>query len=448
MNRKKLILILIVLSSTLIISIYGTYKRYSNLQNTMDIQNTIFQLVKLKSADAVWNYELNSIHSDNFPHFDRVNKAANNYQKEMISFLDISRNIQEPLDHFTTLLPTLSLQKKSRMNDYLSEVAIIRNSLKFLDTLLFSLNTEAENNKFVLKFLADAQYQLSKSIALNQRIYLKEQVNSKLCIHCTEQQMKTANTINKHLKILNDQIVLSHQARDEFFNTEHSELLTNLFDELSLIYVKTDAKHETIKSQILTFTSILVITVVTLFLLFYLLYRTIDAHRTAGITDPLTGLYNRKRLIESLPLFIASHLKSGKQFSLLFIDLDGFKYVNDTHGHYIGDKLLQKLSTRLTSNVRKQDSIYRIGGDEFVVVVQGINNAKVAQYVAENLLTKCNREYELEGKKCNVTLSIGVSLFPDHAETPDDLLKCADEAMYFSKNHGKDRVTVWNKKHN
>ncbi|WP_076417651.1 GGDEF domain-containing protein [Colwellia sp. UCD-KL20] len=448
MNRKKLILILIVLSSTLIISIYSTYKRYSNLQNTMDIQNTIFQLVKLKSADAVWNYELNSIHSDNFPHFDRVNEAANHYHKEMMLFLDISRNIKEPFNNLTTLLPTLSLQKKSRMNDYLSEVAIIRNSLKFLDTLLFSLNKTVENDKFVLKFLADAQYQLSKSIALNQRINLKGPISSNQCIHCTEQQIKTVNAINLHLKILNNQIVLSHQARDAFFNSEHSDLLTTLFDELSLIYVKTDAKHETIKSQILTLTLILVITLVTLFLLFYLLYRTIDEHRAAGITDPLTGLYNRKKLIESLPIFMASHVKYGQKFSLLFIDLDGFKGVNDTYGHDIGDKLLQKLSTRLTNSVRKQDSIYRIGGDEFVVVVQGIDNAEEAKNMAENLLTKCNRKYELEGNKCIVTLSIGISLFPEHAVTPDDLLKCADEAMYYSKNHGKDRVTVWNKKHN
>jgi diguanylate cyclase (GGDEF)-like protein len=140
---------------------------------------------------------------------------------------------------------------------------------------------------------------------------------------------------------------------------------------------------------------------------------------------------------------IPSHKKSKTKLALLFSDLDGFKSVNDTHGHDIGDKLLQLLSERLTSSVRKQDLIYRIGGDEFIILVQGLNRLEDAESIAQSILTKCNKPYLLDKNSCNVTLSIGLSLFPDHTEEPNQLLKYADKAMYDSKRNGKGIVTTW-----
>jgi diguanylate cyclase (GGDEF)-like protein len=443
MKKIKLALILMTLSLSLTLAIYGTYSRYSNLKDTMEIQNSIFQLVELKSANAEWDMELNKIHSDNFPHFDSVNNSAVKYEQEMALLLSTSKNIQGSIQQSFNNLAVFSIQKKMSMNDYLSEVAVTRNSLIFLDTLLFSLHSQYENNEQILKFLSYAQYRLSALIALNQNIEIKKQKKPGKCNNCNLEQNEALSKVNQHLDLLKHQVLLSNKARDAFHDPEHIALLTELFNELSSIYVKADIKHQTIQSQVLTFTAILVITVIILLILLYWLYRTIEGHRRAGITDPLTGLYNRKKLFETLKHLLPLHKTSNKKLALLFIDLDGFKFINDTYGHYIGDKLLQQLSARLIGSVRKQDSIYRIGGDEFIVLIQELQALEYAESIAENLLTKCNKQYRLDDINCNVTLSIGISLFPDHTEKANKLLKYADDAMYDSKRKGKSRSTTW-----
>jgi diguanylate cyclase (GGDEF)-like protein len=409
----------------------------------MDIQNCIFQVVELESANATWDMELNRIHSDNFSHFDLVNDAAVKYEKEVANFLVMSNKLPESIQKPIKKLTYLSLQKKEDMNDYLSEVAVTRNSLKFLDTLLFFLHAQYENDNNIVQFLSHAQYRLSALIASNQNIYLKEQKKLDNCSNCDSKQNEAIYKINQHLNILKEQVVLSHQARSAFYNPEHATLLTSIFNELSSIYVEAGIEHQTIQSKVLMFTAILVVTVVILLILLYWLYRTIEGHRTAGVTDPLTGLYNRKKLFENLKSLIPLHKTKNKKLALLFIDLDGFKKINDTHGHDVGDKLLQSLSERLTNSVRKQDLIYRIGGDEFIVLVQELDTLEDAKSIAENLLTKCNKPYLLDENKCHVTLSIGISLFPDHSEDPNQLLKYADEGMYDSKRNGKGIVTTW-----
>lgn len=443
MKKIKLIFTFITLSALIVIAINIAYERYSSLKNTMKIQSSIFQLVELKSANAQWDFELNRIHSDNFPHFDLVNEAAIKHQEEMKLFMNASKSIQGSIYATTTTLAKLSSLKKERMNAYLSEIALTRNSLTFLDTLLFSLHSKYKNDQAIIQFLAYAQYQLSGLIALNQNIYMKEQAYNGDCNSCNEKQNEAVRKVNQHLNILRDRILLSQSSRQAFYDPEHAKLLAQLFEKLSLIYVKADTKHQTVQTQVLTFTVILIATVVTLLVLLYWLYRTIDGHRKAGITDPLTGLYNRKKLFESLQHQIPLHEKLGSKLALLFIDLDGFKSVNDTHGHDVGDKLLKRLSARLISGVRKQDSIYRIGGDEFVILVQELHNPEDAIFIAETLLKKCSKPYKLHKYSCTVTLSIGISLFPEHAQEPKNLLKYADEAMYTSKNKGKNMVTTW-----
>lgn len=443
MKKIKLKLILIILSFSLILTIYGAYHRYGNLKNTVEIQNSIFQLVALKSANAEWNIELNKIHSDNFIHYDLLNDAALKYEKEMLLFLSISSNISASIQKSATNLLELSLQKKKSMNNYLSEVAIVRNSLNFLDTSLFILYSEDTNDTEIIKFLYYAQYRLSTLIASNQSIQLKEQNFSDYCNDCNLKKYKLVSSVNQHLDILKRQIQLSHNARSDFYNIEHEQLLTDLFEQLSSLYTSTDLMVHSLQSQVLTFSAILVVIVTMLSILLYWLYRSIEVHRTAGVTDSLTGLHNRKRLFDDLTSLIPSHKKSKVKLGLLFIDLDGFKKVNDTHGHEIGDKLLKLLSERLMSNVRKDDLIYRIGGDEFIVLLQKLPTSKFVESIVENLLVKCNKPYLINNISCNVTLSIGISISPDHTEEVNELLKYADEAMYSSKRKGKGRFIIW-----
>lgn len=443
MRSIKVSLILISIMLAITLAMFGIYNRYGHLKDTMEIQNSIFQLVELKSASAQWDYELNKIHSNNFPHFDLVNEAALKYTEEMTRFLNTSANIQGPLQDMRPELIALSSDKKKRMNDYLSEVAVSKNSLKFLDTLLFTLHAKYEHDEVIINFLAHAQYQLAMYVALNQNIRLKQHSNNGECVGCNLQQRDAVKKVNLHLDLLKNKVLLSHDAKDEFHKPEHAALLTALFDELSLVYVKADIQHQTIQSQVLTITAILVVTVVTLLASLYWLYRTIEGHRKAGITDPLTGLFNRKKLFESLDNLMLDHQKSGNKLALLFIDLDGFKGVNDTYGHDVGDKLLQRLSARLTHHVRKEDLIYRIGGDEFVILIQALGTIEDAETIAEELLTKCSRPYRLEENHCDITLSIGISCFPDHSQMSKQLIKYADEAMYHAKSQGKNSVSIW-----
>lgn len=443
MRKIKLPLIFASLLMAIMLTSYISYNRYTNLQDTMEIQHSIFQLVELRSANAQWDFELNRIHSDNFPHFDLVNAATVIYENEMAILLSMSGHTPGPISKIESELVTLSAAKKERMKDYLTEVALTRNSLKFLDTLLFYLNSKYVGDDTFVKFLAQAQYQLSMYVALNQNIKLKQHMENELCSQCNAEQRQAYDKVKLHLSLLKNKILLSHRAKDAFYNPEHAKLLTSLFDELSQAYVEEESKHQNIQAQILTITGILVLAVIMLLSLLYWIYRTIEGHRTAGITDPLTGLYNRKKLFDGLQSLMDNHDKSGKKLALLFIDLDGFKSVNDTFGHDVGDKLLQRLANRLNKSVRKYDSIYRIGGDEFVILLQELDKADMASSIAKDILERCNQPYQLESNLCHITLSIGISLYPNHTRLPKKLIRYADEAMYQAKSQGKSRVEIW-----
>ena len=150
-------------------------------------------------------------------------------------------------------------------------------------------------------------------------------------------------------------------------------------------------------------------------------------------SDSLTGLGNRKAFQEQL----ASewHIASTNQqpIALFFIDLDRFKEVNDRFGHEVGDALLKCIAERLRSNLRGPDRLFRLGGDEFTLLMPG-GTAKTAMLLAERLLATLHAPIELEQQTIDfVGLSIGIALYPDHASSPEDLLSMADQAMYQAK---------------
>ena len=161
--------------------------------------------------------------------------------------------------------------------------------------------------------------------------------------------------------------------------------------------------------------------------------------------DPLTNLPNRRLLVDRLNHAMQSSLRNGRYGALLYMDMDHFKDINDTRGHPVGDLLLIEVSKRLQSCVREGDSIARIGGDEFVVVLEelssGLDDA-VAQteMVAEKIRSELSNPYILNGDECQSTPSIGVCLFFGSDENVDDLLKHADVAMYQAKMAGRNII--------
>ena len=162
--------------------------------------------------------------------------------------------------------------------------------------------------------------------------------------------------------------------------------------------------------------------------------------------DPLTGLPNRLLFNARLDLSLQNAKRKGRKVAVLMIDLDGFKDVNDRLGHQAGDQLLQQVASRLSGQVREEDTVTRLGGDEFAVVLYDVGNMFNAQLVAENILENIGRTYFLEDEEANVSCSIGVGVFPEHFHTRESLLKAADMAMYTAKSRGKNSVVVYSLK--
>ncbi len=146
--------------------------------------------------------------------------------------------------------------------------------------------------------------------------------------------------------------------------------------------------------------------------------------------DGLTGLPNRNLLQDRLEVAIAGSSRTGKKIGLLFLDLDGFKAINDNYGHKSGDELLKEVSRRLKQTVRASDTIARFGGDEFVVLLPDINSLQDAKKVAQNISREVSQPYSIQSCEHKLGVSIGISIYPDDAHNPEDLLRLADMAMY------------------
>ena len=155
--------------------------------------------------------------------------------------------------------------------------------------------------------------------------------------------------------------------------------------------------------------------------------------------DALTRLPNRILLLDRMSQAIALAGREGGRLALLFLDLDGFKGVNDTLGHATGDLLLQGAADRLLGCVRESDTVSRLGGDEFAILLQEVNGGHDAQRVADKVLEVLREPFELKGERARVSGSIGIALYPDDGLDARLLLKHADEAMYRAKHAGKNR---------
>ena len=154
--------------------------------------------------------------------------------------------------------------------------------------------------------------------------------------------------------------------------------------------------------------------------------------------DGLTGLFNRRKLGELLETAVADALTHGQRVGVLFIDLDGFKGVNDAHGHSVGDKLLTTVASRITARARTGDFVCRYGGDEFVVILPRVADMAAALQVADSIRNRVALPYRIDGSELQVTAAIGAAIYPDLAASSVELLELADESMYRVKMHAED----------
>ena len=160
--------------------------------------------------------------------------------------------------------------------------------------------------------------------------------------------------------------------------------------------------------------------------------------------DAMTGLPNRRLFMDLLTLEMAQARRNRKKLAVLFLDLDRFKEINDTLGHETGDELLKQVAARLKASVRVSDTIARIGGDEFNVIIPDIYYPEYASEVAQKIMNEIRRPFTVHGHELTVSTSIGISIFPDDSEEIDTLLRYADIAMYHAKERGRNTYQFYN----
>ncbi len=163
--------------------------------------------------------------------------------------------------------------------------------------------------------------------------------------------------------------------------------------------------------------------------------------RQVATHDGLTDLPNRSLFMDRLDRAIAKAHRDGRKCAVMFIDLDGFKPVNDTFGHSKGDLLLREVANRLKASIRETDTAARFGGDEFVLLITDIDKIEDAEPVAGKVLANLREPVNLDDVEVKISASIGIALYPDHGMTTEDVIKQADMAMYVVKDHGKNNFT-------
>ncbi len=155
--------------------------------------------------------------------------------------------------------------------------------------------------------------------------------------------------------------------------------------------------------------------------------------------DTLTDLPNRFLMLDRLSQLLIRAKRSSTSFAVLYMDIDRFKEINDSRGHEVGDLLLRAVAQRLTKSVRQNDTVARIGGDEFVIIVESVHQIQDAETVALKIEHALASSFTLGKHRVKATLSIGISLYPENGGDTDTLLRVADYAMYLAKREGGNR---------
>lgn len=159
--------------------------------------------------------------------------------------------------------------------------------------------------------------------------------------------------------------------------------------------------------------------------------------------DPLTGLGNRRLLDTKLEQAVTAAKRYDNVVGVFFIDIDRFKYINDTLGHQVGDKLIQEIAKVLKQIVRESDTIIRLGGDEFVVLLPRLEDVAAVEAVAKKILRQMKSAFKIDTHELFVTMSIGIALYPQHSSNPHELVTYADAAMYRAKEMGRNNFQVY-----
>ena len=177
-----------------------------------------------------------------------------------------------------------------------------------------------------------------------------------------------------------------------------------------------------------------------------LLYKQLQQNNCAleslALHDPLTGLPNRRLLLDRLSLAVTHARRSKRSMAVLYLDLDGFKQINDSLGHDAGDALLIQVAARLGATVRQGDTVARVGGDEFVIALPDLDHDHDVAHLVSKMIRAVSQPYSIHGVSVNMTASVGVGVYPTHGQDVETLMKSADLALYEAKDAGKNDYRI------
>lgn len=177
-----------------------------------------------------------------------------------------------------------------------------------------------------------------------------------------------------------------------------------------------------------------------------LLYKQLEIYsheqEKLALHDALTGLPNRRLLMDRLELTLSHAQRNKSATALMYLDLDGFKQINDTLGHDAGDILLRMVASQLLSVVRKEDTVARIGGDEFVIVLRDLNHELDLTGLVTKLIKAVAQPCSIHGNDVSITVSVGIAIYPANGDTVETLMRSADLAMYAAKQAGKNKYRI------
>lgn len=348
--------------------------------------------------------------------------------------------------------------RMQQLEQFKSLNAQIKNSLRYLPKL----------NQQLRPLLSDNDEIISKTIdqviigSLNLRLFNDSEVAEnleKLLIRLDalkpaqpQSNQSILNAFINHARSYKKTSKIENELINSILSNQLSDELILLDKNLSELHHKELHETNLIRTYLIAYSTFLLL-LIFIFTLnrFHLINRALF-HKSLSEKDQLTNLSNRRSFIHQLKKSMKNADRNDQFGSLIFIDLDGFKDINDKLGHNAGDEVLKTIAQRLqdyTNTIQTLElpiCVARLGGDEFVVLFEQLNREDVSGITvaaAEKIVTLCARTLPAPYNNYPLSASVGISLFPDHGDNVKTILNCADKAMYYSKNKGKNRFTLY-----
>ncbi len=413
------------------------------IDESSDHSDLIAAISNLEAINENLNYKI--LYNQSFYHdnFDPISLKVNDFNRILIELeSSIKETYEESDDETLSIIYELKerfLNKEVLIGDLSSTLAIIKSSINFL-----ALNFE-EVGEDLLK-LADEKPELRAEIYQYQRDLEKFWSNELLeiatrkgisfgnlsfpqCASCSFELESDLKKLVRYLEVLNKYTGLQQEYSERLKRTNVEISIKTLFYRAEGLI---DEVEERDAQQKIIIVTIIIILFLTVCFVFYFV-ETSRKNLRLSKTDLLTGFGNRNKLTNYFTLLTNKKGNSSGSFGLLFIDLDGFKQVNDILGHSYGDEVLKTIATKLSLQLANDQELIRFGGDEFIIIMPNVTEDALRLFgnkLAQN-------SHESLQKDLVVSLSIGGVLYPQHGETLDELLILADKAMYKAKGMGK-----------